>query len=374
MTPGTQVPTASIAADLELIYHAAPGLWDSMRNRRVFLTGGTGFFGIWILETIRYLNTIHDLGIVTTVLSRHPSAFLKRHPHLAEEGWLRILPGEICSFSFPDLEIDDVIHAATPVSTTISPVDLWDTIVQGTRHTLDFAVATKAKRFLLTSSGAIYGSNFGSAAPFDETLATAPLSTSSGSAYGLGKRAAEWLCTAYAEKTQLECKIARCFSFAGPYQPFDRVSALGCFIDDAFHNPAIRINGDGTAVRSYQYASDLVVGLFKVLIHGRAGEPYNIGSEEGVTMHELADLVRRIVGCEKQIVVAHQSCPGRGANSYLPSTSKIRRELGLPEPIPLSSALHKTIAWYRANRATAATFESAPHRAPSSRDCSKTSR
>jgi dTDP-glucose 4,6-dehydratase len=344
-----------------------------MRNRRVFLTGGTGFFGIWILETIRYLNTIHGLGIVTTVLSRHPGAFFKRHPHLAEEGWLRILPGEICSFPFPDLEVDDVIHAATPVSTTISPVDLWDTIVQGTRHTLDFAVAAKAKRFLLTSSGAIYGSSSGSTVPFDETLATAPLSTSSGSAYGLGKRAAEWLCTAYAEKAQLECKIARCFSFAGPFQPLDRVSALGCFIDDAFHNPTIRINGDGTAVRSYQYATDLVVGLFKVLVDGRAGEPYNIGSDEGVTMLELADLVRRIVGCEKQIVVAHQPCLGRGANCYLPSTEKIRRELGLPVPIPLSSALHKTIAWHRTNLTAAASFASGHPCAPSSRNHSETS-
>jgi len=353
-----QLSPASIIDDLEVIQHADPALWNSLRGRRLFLTGGTGFFGIWILETIRHLNASRQLNISVTVLSRSPEGFLKRYPYFISENWLSFISGDICSFPFHNIEVDDIIHAATPVTETLNPVDLWDTIVQGTRHALDFAVVAKAKRFLLTSSGAVYGGNIGSAAPFDETLATTPPSTLPSSGYGLGKRAAEWMCTAYADKTQLECKIARCFAFAGPFQPLDNKSALGSFIADALQGSAIHIKGDGKSVRSYLYVTDLVFWLFKVLVSGRPSEPYNIGSEEGVTMLELANMVRRTVGCKKEVIVAHSLCAARGADRYVPSTAKIRRELGGPVPVALSAALHKTISWHRANLSRTASPDS----------------
>lgn len=319
-----------------------------MRGRRIFLTGATGFFGIWILETIRHINETFGGDISVAMLSREPDAFFRRYPHFSHVQWLRAIRGDIVTFPFPDLEIDDVIHAATPVVSTIPPLELWDTIVGGTRRTLEFAVTAHAKRFLLTSSGAVYGSAFPPGTRLDEMHMTAPTSTSPASAYGLGKRAAEWLCCSYGYSSGMECKIARCFAFAGPHLPYNQRSALSSFIHDALHEPTIRVAGDGTAVRSYLYATDLVVSLFSILDRGAPFIPYNIGAEQGISTLELANMVRRIAGCDKAVIVEKLLTSGMGCNWYVPSTSRIRHDLHLAPSVSLEDALRRTIKWFRA--------------------------
>ena len=146
--------------DLDHILIHTEGLWEELRGKRIFITGGTGFVGCWLLESFAWANDKLNLNASALVLTRNYEAFQKKAPHLASHPAIKFHIGNVRSFSFPDGEFSHIIHAATEASAKLNdedPLLMFDTIVEGTRHTLDFAVHCGAKKFLLTSSGAVYG-------------------------------------------------------------------------------------------------------------------------------------------------------------------------------------------------------------------------
>jgi dTDP-D-glucose 4,6-dehydratase len=148
------------ASDLDhVLIHTQP-LWDEMRGQRLFITGGTGFFGCWLLESLAWANAKLDLNASAVVLTRDPAAFAVKAPHLAAHPAFRFHRGDVRHFEFPDGQFPCVIHAATEASAKLNaedPLTMFDTVVEGTRRTLEFARLHGAKRFLLASSGAVYG-------------------------------------------------------------------------------------------------------------------------------------------------------------------------------------------------------------------------
>ena len=148
------------AVDLDHVLEHTRDVWTSARGARVFLTGGTGFFGAWLAESFAHANDRLGLGAELTILSRDPSAAIARLPQLGKLPGIRYHQGDVRDFAFPRQDFTHVIHGAAESSQQGHVRDhrqMFDTIVDGTRRTLDFARALGARNYLLLSSGAVYG-------------------------------------------------------------------------------------------------------------------------------------------------------------------------------------------------------------------------
>jgi dTDP-glucose 4,6-dehydratase len=227
---------------------------------------------------------------------------------------------------------------------------MFDTIVEGTKHCLEFAKHAGARKFLFTSSGAVYGKQPSDLTHVPEDFTGSPDPLDPNSTYGEGKRSAELVCAMAAKSTGLEPKIARCFAFVGPYMKLDAHFAIGNFIRDRLEGSAIRVQGDGTPIRSYMYASDLMIWLWTILFRGQSSRAYNVGSEEGIS---IADLAREVSSAGDQRTPVHIAgipVPGAPVARYVPSTARTQRELGLRCSVSLREAIERTIEWNRAQR------------------------
>lgn len=336
-----------LKGDLDNIVDLTRDLWEDLRGKRLFITGGTGFFGCWLLESFVWANEKLDLNASALVLTRDYDKFKNKVPHLVNNPVIQFHVGDVRDFNFPEGEFSHIIHAAaTSAVATFNNEDppvKFDTVVEGTRHALDFAVRCGAKKFLYTGSGVVYGKQPADMAAIPEEYTGAPDPDDINSIWGESKRVAEFFCAYYSNKYKFETKIARCFSFIGPYLPLDIHYAIGNFIRDAINGGPIRVNGDGTPYRSYLYAADLMIWLWTILFKGESGRAYNVGSEKEITIAELANLVARSAQIPVEIKIAKQPVPGMSPERYVPSTERIRKELGLRQTIDLEEAIRRTI-------------------------------
>ena len=344
--------TPSLSAeDLDHVLVHTRDAWEELRGGRLFVTGGTGFFGMWLIETFLWANQKLDLGAEVLVLSRDPAMFLRQKPHLAGQPALAFQAGDITSFEFPAGHFSHVAHAATAASAALnaeSPLVMVDTIVAGTRRTLDFARRCGAKKFLLTSSGAVYGPQPPDLVHVPEDYRGGPDPLDPASAYGEGKRLAEHLCSLYARCYGIEMKISRGFAFVGPYLPLDAHFAIGNFIRDALAGGPIAVGGDGTPLRSYLYAADLAIWLWQILFCGVSCRAYNTGSDVEISIAELARTVAGTLDSNAEVRIARQASAAGRRQIYVPETRRAREELGLQGGIPLDEAIRRTGRWHRA--------------------------
>jgi dTDP-glucose 4,6-dehydratase len=335
-----------LAADLDHILAHTHGLWDELRGQRIFVTGGTGFFGCWLLESFAWANDKLGLNASAVVLTRKPESFAAKMPHLAGRVDLIFLTGDVRDFSFPSGAFAFVIHAGTTSSAPVEPREMFATIVDGTRRVLEFAATRGTRKLLFVSSGAVYGRQPSGLAHVPETYAGAPATADPNSAYGEGKRAAELLCAMSAGK-DLQIKIARCFAFVGPHLPLDAHFAIGNFIRDGLRGNPVQVRGDGTPYRSYLYAADLAVWLWTILFRGKSSQPYNVGSEEALTICQVADTVAAAFEPARTVIVDRKPVPGTAAQRYIPGTKRAQEELGLQKGIKLKEAIKRTILWHQ---------------------------
>lgn len=330
--------------DIEIIVSALRPLSKGLDNSRIFLTGGTGFFGKWILHSFLGLRKAHNLNATITVLSRNPQGFLESYPEFLKHEGLDFINGDIRTFDISNLHhFDFVIHSATEASAKLEqedPEEMYSVITDGTRHVLDFARQCAAKRFLFISSGAVYGPQPPSLSHIPETYDGTP-----STAYGKGKKVSEHLCLD-ASADRFECVIARPFAFVGPYLPMDTHFAIGNFIRDCLEGRPIIIQGDGTPLRSYLYAADLAEWLWTVLLRGEQARTYNVGSNNAISICNLAHLVRELAGTKNEIVIRRKKTNDKLPERYVSSVDRARKELGLLPRCPLREAVTRTLQWH----------------------------
>ncbi len=334
------------ARDLNDVLAQTDGLWEELRGARLFITGGTGFFGRWMLETFLRANDEFSLRAEATVLTRDPLAFAAAAPDVAESAAVTLHSGDVRSFEFPLFECTHVLHMATETALAASPASSFETAVQGTSRVLEFATVRGVRALLLTSSGAVYGTQPRDYDRLSEEYSGGPRPEDASAGYAHGKRAAEFLCSVAVAQSQLEVKIARCFAFVGPHLPLHANFAIGNFIRDAGIHDRIEVAGDGTPRRSYLYAADLAVWLWTVLFKGESGRPYNVGSEADLSIAELAALVADVMRPGMPVHIAETPMAGALPKRYVPSTARAAEELHLHSRVDLPDAVRRTADWY----------------------------
>lgn len=330
------LPTGELDAAVE----AAERDLDALADARVLVTGGTGFLGRWITATLARDATRRGRKAEIVVVSRRPERV-----GLAEHPGVRVVGADVRALaSVPGLgRFDAVVHGAASSSAGYGtgegePRAMAATIVDGTRAVLEVA-ARGAARLVFLSSGAVYGPQL---APVAEDATGAPDPLDPASAYGEAKRLAENLCAATSAAGEAACTIARCFAFVGPGIPLDAHYAAGNFLGAALARRAVVVEGDGRPLRSYLYCGDLPAWCLAILVRGRPGRAYNVGSPEPVSILELARRCSGLGG--RALPVEVRTPPGEGpAPCYVPVTRRAEDELGLSVRTPLGTALEATL-------------------------------
>jgi dTDP-glucose 4,6-dehydratase len=345
-----------VAADVRAILAGVgEASFRRLDGRTVLLTGCTGVVGVYLLETLGALNDhVFDRPCRVQVVTRSRSRVAERWPHLAGRADFTWLETDVRALDADAARGDFVVHAAAPSDARLfleDPAETMDAIVRGTAAVLRAASRARAEAMLFVSSGAVYGPQPADLAAIPEDWPGAPDLADPRSCYGEAKRCAEVLCAAAGSRQALPVSIARVFTVVGPGQDINSTSAVADFIRQAQAGHTITVRGDGDAVRSYAYLTDVVTALWKILLACPPGRVLNVGSDlEPITFRELASRVGQAAGRAVAVDVLGQSEPGVLGRRYVPNLERLAAETGLRPQVGLDEALARTVRWMDAKR------------------------
>lgn len=323
---------------------------SALRGASVTVTGGTGFVGTWLAESLAHLNDAHGFGTSVALLSRSAERFALDHPHLAGREEFRLIKGDVRHA--PDVPRDTtyLLHAAANPDSRFHashPVETMQTIAEGTAAVLRAAQNCSDLRMVVNlSSALVSGTQPLDVEQLDEEYPGAPATHLASSAYAQAKRYAETLCAAVRSQDRLPVLTVRPFAFVGPFQSLHTPWALNTFLREAMAGGPIRVLGSGRTVRSYLYGSDLALWLLRIAVAGRSGDCINVGSPEAVDLDALARAVALQTEPEPDIVLNS----GRGStppeDRLVPDVHRAE-QLGLTVSVPLEESLSRTLRWSR---------------------------
>ena len=364
--------TAATAAgvvreDVEAILAACDPEFRRLAGRRLLITGGGGFLGYYLVQAALRWN--EDAGpadrIEVTVFDNYARGIPKWLEDLRDPG-LRVVRHDIREPLPEGLARQHfIVHAAGIASPTfyrLHPIETMDANVTGLRTLLEHATAglegdEPVEGFLFFSSSEIYGDPAPEAVPTPETYRGNVSCTGPRACYDESKRYGETLCVNFARHHGVPVTIARPFNNYGPGLKISDRRVIPDFARDVLAGRDIVLLSEGSDSRTFCYAADAVSGYYKVLLAGRPGEPYNIGTEEPeITMRELAERMTRIAGelfgYEGRIVRGTSGDPEYltdNPSRRCPVIEKARTELGYEPKVTLDEGLARSLVWYREN-------------------------
>ncbi|MDI1320962.1 MAG: NAD-dependent epimerase/dehydratase family protein [bacterium] len=341
---------ALVHADATAVLAGQADRLAALRGQHVFISGGTGILGTWLLELIKVLNEAHGFEMKATVFSRNARHFAQCWPHLGNLAWIHWQEGDIRYLTELPRDVRYIIHAAALTDRRLfasQPGAVGEINSLGTLRILRAAnLLEDVQKFVLMSSGLVYGAQPWELPRIDEKFAGPLRSNDVGAVYPESKRFAEVLAQCAVSETKLPVVTLRPFAFVGPYQSLQLPWAVTDFIRDSFNGGPIRIMGDGVTVRSIMYVSDYAHWVLAALAAGRPGETYNVGSAEPVDLLTLANAITRFFAPVPE-VRTRVGQAGHDRNRLVPDTAKAQRDLGVSQTVPLEAALQKSIEWHR---------------------------
>lgn len=335
-----------IGNDVDVLLARAGLNIELLRGKCVFVTGATGFFGIWMLSALVRIKRALSGELKLVALSRNPTGFLKMNSGFEFDREVDFITGDVGQFKYLQADVTHLVHMATTnAAETFAGQPQFsklDMLYKGTQNVLN-QCAGRLESVLMTSSGVAYGNiHHDKIVESDQgKLETTDLRT----ALALGKLVAEYMVSSFAEHQKYKFSIARCFSFAGPYLPLDLHYAFGNFIRNAQRKETICIQGDGLDRRSYLYVGDAVAWLLRLLLEPR-NNVYNVGSEKDLSIQELAVKIAQISGHGLDVKTLGSAVPKDNFRrpSYMPSTERIRQDYpGLAEWTDVDQVIKKML-------------------------------
>ena len=349
MSYGPQHITEQIFSDLKEINENSASDLEEIVNKPLVITGASGFVGTWLtLSWVAAYKKFNGRGQLL-ITSRNPQSLIPLTKVVDANSPLTALSIDIRNLEIPsEFRNGNLIHAATPASAALNasdPAAMLKVIIEGQERVLAEAVRMNNK-VLFLSSGAVYGRQPLDLERIPETWEGAPQIGDSNSAYHEGKRVAELMGNIAASKQGLHFITARLFAFIAPFLPLGTHFAAGNFIRDAVTSNKIEIQSGGGSIRSYLYATDLCSSLWALLARGQSINAYNVGSEQEVSIRNLAAEVVNCTNREAEVVI-NGFDTSENVTRYIPLVEKIKKEIGVSQSIPLSQALLRTSTWLK---------------------------
>ena len=362
---GARVSVEVVDRDLRYIADRAAGEFRLLAGKRLLITGGAGFLGYYLVQSAL------RSGVLVTVYDNYARGVPAWLSQLDSDDALALVTHDVRAPLPEDMEeFDYIVHAAGIASPTYyrrHPIETIDANVGGLRTFLDYArrrgeVGSPLGGLLFFSSSEIYGDPLPDQIPTPETYRGNVSCTGPRACYDESKRFGETLCVNFAREYGVPVTIARPFNNYGPGLKLTDRRVIPDLAADVFAGRDIVLLSDGSATRTFCYTADAVVGYYKVLVNGRAGEPYNIGVERPeISMAELAERIaalgRELFGYGGKVVYRTSE-----EEEYLvdnptrrcPVISKARDELGYDPGVDLEEGLRRSLLWYAENREAAA--------------------
>jgi UDP-glucuronate decarboxylase len=336
----------------EIVEHLPLGALSQLAGKHILLTGGRGFLGRYFTAVLHALNERYLGGspVRVTVLDNFISAGeagrdLPDLPHVTFRQWDVIKP-------YPEGDrIDFIMHAAgiaSPAHYRAHPLETLEVATTGLRNSLDLAKKNPGCKLVFFSSSEIYGDPTEGNVPTPETYKGHVACLGPRACYDESKRLGETLCQIYAQQFGVHAMIIRPFNVYGPGMQATDYRVLPNFAARIALGEPLEVYGNGKQTRTYCYVADAIGGFLRVLLHGKAGEPYNIGNPSPeISVNVLAGACMNAVGRDVPVEIKPHpaSYPADEPNRRCPNISKAQRELGYTPRIALDDGLRRFFSW-----------------------------
>jgi dTDP-glucose 4,6-dehydratase len=307
---------------------------------RILITGAAGFLGSHLCD--RFLSEGHQVIGMDNLLTGKTENIV----HLAGRDDFKFIKHDVTNYIYIEGPLDAVMHFASPAS----PIDYLTYPIQtlkvgalGTHNALGVA-KSKGARFLLASTSEIYGDPL--VHPQTEDYAGNVDTIGPRGVYDEAKRFAEAITMAYHRAHNVDTRIVRIFNTYGPRMRLDDGRVVPNFVGQALRDEPLTVYGDGSQTRSFCYVSDLIEGIYRLLLSDFV-QPVNIGNTAEISILEFAQTVNTLTDNPGGIVYKHDERIKGDPQTRRPDITRARTILGWEPTVDLATGLHRTIEYFK---------------------------